>query len=73
MDMDMIEKEEYFAHTEYLMKASEKFEGKLTQDLREEWKKLMDEEMKADEILHRDGFCRGFQLGLRLAAETFMK
>lgn len=73
MDMDMMEKEEYLAHTEYLMKASEEFAGKLPQELKEEWKKLVEEEMKADEILHRDGFCKGFQLGLRMAAEAFIE
>ena len=53
------------------MKALERFGQKLPPELKEEWQKIMEEEMKADELLHRDGFCKGFSLGLRLAAEAF--
>lgn len=73
MDMEMIEKEEYLTHTENQMKATEEFARKLPPDLKEEWETLMEEEMKADEILHRDGFCKGFTLGLRMAAEAFLE
>lgn len=70
MDMELIEKEEYLAHTECLMNTAEAFAQKLPEDLKEEWRKLVEEEMKADEILHRDGFCKGFRLGLRMAVEA---
>lgn len=73
MDMEMADKEEYLTHAESLMKASEEFVKKLPQELKEEWQTLMDEEMKADEILHRDGFCKGFMLGLRMAVEALME
>lgn len=73
MDMEMIEKEEYLTHTENQMKTLEEFARKLPRDLKEEWETLMEEEMKADEILHRDGFCKGFMLGLRMAAEAFLE
>lgn len=73
MDMEMVEKEEYQASAERLMKATEAFAQKLSAELKDEWEKLMEEEMKADEILHRDGFCKGFQIGLRIAAEALLK
>lgn len=71
MDMEMVEKEDYLVQTERLMKALEEFGQKLPPELKEEWQALMEEEMKADELLHRDGFCKGFSLGLRMAAEAF--
>lgn len=71
MDQEMLEKEEYLEHSDCFMKGIDRLAEKLPDDLKEELRKLCDEEMKADEILHRDGFCKGFRLGLRLAAEAY--
>lgn len=72
MDMEMIEKEDYLTHTETSMRRMEELSEKLPEEFKEELQAFMDEEMKADEILHRDGFCKGFMLGLRMAAEALM-
>lgn len=72
-DFSMTEKEAYLKHSEYLEKASKQFSQKLPPELREEFFRLCEEELKADEILHRDGFCKGFQLGLRLTAEALLE
>ncbi|MDO4332932.1 MAG: hypothetical protein Q4C58_09630 [Eubacteriales bacterium] len=73
IDLNMMEKETYLKHSEYLEKASEEFAKKLPSDLKAEFRKLCEAEMKADEILHRDGFCKGFQLGLKLTAEALLE
>lgn len=72
-EMEPVEREEYLAHSESLMKMFEEFGEKLPEKLKEEWRTLMDEEMKAAELLHRDGFCKGFSLGLRMTFESLMK
>lgn len=72
-DMDMIEKEEYQKHGNSLIGKADRFREKLPEELREEFDGLCEEEMKSDEILHRDGFIKGFQIGMRLAAEALLQ
>lgn len=72
MEQEMLEAEEYKAHSDGFVKGAESFAKKLPAELQEEFRKLCEMEMEADEILHRDGFCKGFRLGLRLAAEAYM-
>lgn len=69
--IELAEEEEYTECSESLLKMFEEFGQKLPEELKEEWRALMDEEMKAAELLHREGFCKGFSLGLRLTVETF--
>lgn len=73
VDLNMVEQEEYQKHSLNFLRAAERFSNKLPLELKEEFKRLYEEEMMADEILHRDGFCKGFELGLRLTAEAFLK
>ncbi len=54
-----------------LVKSAACFAEKLPPALRQEFENICRQESTADEILHRDAFVRGFQLGLRLAAECY--
>ena len=72
-DMVMIEKEEYQKHGNSLIGKAGQFRERLPEELKEEFDLLCEEEMKSDEILHRDGFVKGFQIGLRLAAEALLQ
>lgn len=71
LDMEMTE-EEYKICGGQFLKNAQKFSEKLSPELRKEFQNLCDMEMKADELLHRDGFCKGFQTGLRLTAEALL-
>lgn len=72
IDLDIIEKKEYREHSRSFFRAAEEFAEKLPAELKEEFKRICEEEMKADEILHRDGFCKGFELGVKLTAEALI-
>ncbi len=72
-DMDMIEKEAYQKQGSALAERADRLRRQLPDELKEEFDRLCEEEMKSDEMLHRDGFVKGFRIGLRLAAEAFMK
>lgn len=69
-DMGMIEAAEYENHCRQFLQGAQQFSEKLSPELREEFQNLCGQEMGADEILHRDGFCKGFQVGLKLALEA---
>ena len=62
--------EDYRRHSEQFMEGMERFAQKLDPSLAEEFRQLCEEQMKAEEILHRDGFCKGFKTGLALAVEA---
>lgn len=69
-DMGMIEAAEYEKHCRQFLQGAQQFSEKLPLELREEFRNLCGQEMSADEILHRDGFCKGFQVGLKLVVEA---
>ncbi len=71
-DMGMIEKDDYQTHSSRFWAQADHFCEKLSPKLQEEFRNMCEEEMKADEILHRDGFCKGFQMGIKLAAESLI-
>lgn len=71
-NMGMIEEEAYREHSGRFWAYAEQFCEKLPAKLQEEFRSMCEEEMKADEILHRDGFCKGFQMGIKLASEAFL-
>lgn len=66
LDMSMVRKEEYELISEKYLKAMSEFTEKLSPQLRAEFEKLSELGNEVDSELHIDGFCKGFQLGLRL-------
>lgn len=72
MDMKLGDEEEYRACSFASLQGAEEFSSKLTPELKREFEQLWAKEQEADELLHRDAFCKGFRTGLRLAAEAFM-
>lgn len=70
VEMDIAEKENYEKHSNNFLYRMESFVKKLPPELKEEFMSLCEEEIKSEEILHRDGFYKGFQMGMRLTVEA---
>lgn len=70
VEMPMVREEEYLAVSKKYLDASEEFASKLSPELRKEFEKVCEAGNNVDSELHIDGFCKGFQLGLRLASEA---
>ncbi|MBQ7840256.1 MAG: hypothetical protein IJ390_07195 [Lachnospiraceae bacterium] len=73
MEMEIGEKEEFERHSRNFITGMEAFAQKLPPQLKEEFIKICEDEMKSEEILHRDGFCKGFELGLKMAVEALCR
>lgn len=65
-DMAMVRKEEYELISEKHLKAIEEFTAKLSPQLRKEFEQVCNISDEVDNELHIDGFCKGFQIGMRL-------
>lgn len=73
MDMRHDDDELFSRHSRHFMELIRRLSEKLPKEQKTELLELCSAEMMADEILHRDSFCKGFQTGLRLAVEALIK
>lgn len=62
--------DDYRKHSERFLKGMENFSQKLPPELREEFLQLCEDEVRSEEILHKDGFYKGFKTGLALAVQA---
>lgn len=64
-EMPMVRKEEYEQISKKHINAIEEFSAKLSPELKEEFEQLCGIGDEVDKELHIDGFCKGFQIGMR--------
>ena len=70
MDMRLEERAAYEEHSRRFLAGMDEFAKRLTPELREEFLRLCEEQMQSEELLHREGFKKGFEIGLGMAFEA---